>query len=254
MKSSSQDNTRRLEAPPLSSELLNPSQLAAFSARIGEIADQIIQQRLDSRGKSNTPTAPTPSTTSPPKTRRGRPPKRIPNPFFGFLGPSAGYNRYPFFAQDIVEGIARFNWQDRKEDDEKGGSSKPLSVRSMMVILERLEELTTIGVAEVIGTKARQAQRYVRALAFAIPFLMRSRPKRLIYEMDLPGDELANAAYIEELRQKWGHPEEFSPPPPEDLTRLRKDLGEDAFDPDRGINAAYLSKRLSDGHHLATAA
>jgi hypothetical protein len=123
-----------------------------------------------------------------------------------------------------------------------------------MMVLERLEEVTTEAVARVLGTKDRQAQRYVKAVELAIPYLLRSRPERLIFEMDLLEDELANAAYLKKVWPDLGPLEELSPPSAEDLAKLRQDLGEDAFDPDRGINAAYLKKKAPDDHHLATAA
>lgn len=222
--------------------LLSPSQLAALSARVGANADRIIQERRVKSGQSASKTEKERSAKTATTTKRGRPAKRIINHFAGLIGPTTAYGRYPYFAQEIVEGIARLDWHDRPIG--KGGSPKPLSVRSLMVILEEAEEVTTERVAEIIGTKKRQAQRYVKAIELAMPFLMKSRPKRLIFEMELPEDEFVNAAYRQKLRETCLELQDDLPPPtPEDLAILRRDLGEDAFAPDRGINAAYSKKK-----------
>lgn len=232
-------------APP--DQMLSAAQLAALSARVGANADRAIQTFLAKSGQPAPRVKQQPAKPSK-TTRRGRPAKRIANHFCGLIGPTTTYGRYPFFVQDIIEGIARINWHDRSTD--KGGSSKPLSVRSLMVIMETVEEVTADSVAAIIGTKTRQAQRYVKAIELAMPFLMKSRPKRLVFEMDLPEDEFVNAAYRQKLRETYPEPLDDVPPTTfEELAQLRRDLGEDAFDPDRGINAAYYKKDAPIGDH-----
>lgn len=218
--------------------LMTPSQIAELSARIEANADLWIQCNRQTKATTSNSSKPTPSKTS---TRSaGRPAKRIQNPLCGFIGPKTEYGRYPYFSQEIVEGIARLDWHDRPIG--KGGSSKPLSVRSMMMILESLETITTEGVAAVIGTKERQAQRYVKAIELAISFLMKSRPKRLVFDMDLPEDEFVNAAYSRQLQDKpWELEAEMGPASAEDIAILRRDLGDDAFQ-DWVINAAYYEE------------
>lgn len=236
--------TKEIASPD---QMLSAAQIAALSARVGANADRAIQTFL---AKSGQPAPIVKKQLAKPAktTRRGRPAKQIVNHFCGLIGPTTTYGRYPFFVQDIIEGIARLNWHDRSTD--KGGSSKPLSVRSLMVILESVEEVTADSVAAIIGTKTRQAQRYVKAIELAMPFLMKSRPKRLVFEMDLPEDEFVNAIYRQKLRETCLELLDDLPPPSlEDLAKLRQDLGEDAFYPDRGINAAYYKKDAPIGDH-----
>ena len=224
-------------------EMLTSEQLAELSGRIGAHVDRLIEQHQRTQKKPALQAEKQAKTSKQnPFERRGRPAKRIANPFYGLIGTNTGYGRYPFFAQEIIEGIARLDWHDRPIG--KGGSSKPLSVHSLMVILGEVEEVTVERVAAITGTRTRQAQRYVKAIELAIPFLMRSRPKRLVFEMGLPEDEFVNAAYRRKLRETYPEPlDELPPPTPEDLAKLRLDLGEDAFVPDQGINAAYSEQR-----------
>jgi|GEM_PF-2071404 len=228
-------------------QMLSAAQIAALSARIGANADRAIQTFLAKSGQPAPRVKKQPA--KPPKTtRRGRPAKRILNPFCELLGPTTAYGRYPFFTQEIIEGIARLDWHDRPIG--MGGSSKPLSVRSLMVILETAEEVTADNVAAIIGTQTRQAQRYVKAIELAMPFLMKSRPKSLVFAMDLPEDEFVNAAYRQKLRETFPEPHDEIPPTYEELAILSRDLGADAFHPDRGINAAYYKKDNHLKDHL----
>lgn len=240
--------TERSQVLQIAPKMLTPTQLAKLSKRLGANADRLIERRVrGGRKLASKPAAPVQACSKNPFKTRGRPAKRLANPFCGLIGPSTDYGRYPFFALEVVEGIARLDWHDRPLGS--GGSSKPLSVRYLMVILETLEEITAEQVAILIGTKLRQAQRYVKALELALPFLMKSRPRRLVFEMNLPQDEFANAAYRLKLREAHSEPlYVLSLPTEEDLAKLRSDLGEDAFSPGQGINAAYLKPETSIDH------
>lgn len=227
--------------------LLTPFELDALSARVAANADRLIQEHQETQTERSMKQSAVPKTK--PAGQRGRPAKRITNPFCNLIGPATGYGRYPYFTQEIIEGIARLDWHDRPIG--KGGSSKPLSVRSLMVILTEVEEVTTESVAAITGTKARHAQRYVKAIELAMPFLLKSRPKLLVYEMNLPGDEFVNAAYRKEIRETYLELlDDIPPPSQEDLAILRRDLGEDAFDPDHRINAAYFIEEAPNGDHV----
>ncbi|WP_148049365.1 hypothetical protein [Pseudomonas sp. AF76] len=223
-------------------EMLSPHQVYELAQRIAANADQLIEDHVASLKRHATDVSTMPKAPAKnPNERRGRPAKRICNPFFNLIGPTTIHGRYPYFAQEIMEGVARLDWHDRPIG--KGGSSKPLSVRRLMLILESLEDVNAKDVAEVIGTQVRQAQRYVKAIELAMPFLMKSRPARLIFDMDLPQDEVANSEYQRKLNESntWAD-DDLTPPSYEDLKKLRQDLGEDAFDPDHVIYAAYLKK------------
>ena len=101
--------------------LLSPAKVEAMHARFEANATQWLARN-----------APTIKTIEPrqPESGLGRKPKSIVNPFYGFIGCTTHRGRYPVFAMDIIEGIARFDWHDR--DLDVGGKSMPLSVRSLM--------------------------------------------------------------------------------------------------------------------------
>lgn len=158
--------------------MLTPAELFELDKRIGARTDRWMATHF---GRKMVPK--TPVTKAEPKTsNRGRKSKAIKNPFFTYIGPATSYCRYPGFAQDIAEGIARLDWHARPI--ETGGKSMPLSVRKCFVILEALAEVTTAGVQDLFSFSQSQAQRYVKAIELAIPYMMKSRPSRLIDEMD----------------------------------------------------------------------
>ena len=231
-------------------ELLTPTQLKVLSERIKGNADLLIElHRLSKCELTTSNVTPATAIQANPGQGRGRPAKCIINPFCGLIGPTTGYGRYPYFAQEIIEGIARLDWHGRPIS--KGGSSKPLSVRHLMDILANLEEITTDAVSAITRTKQRQSQRYVKAIELAMPYLMRARPSRLVYQMGMPEDELANAVYRNRLREAHLDLQDDLPPPrQEELAKLRQDLGEDAFDLGRLINAAYSKQKTPIDHHL----
>ena len=118
--------------------LLTPEQLVELDRRIGARADALIAVRQRAKPQTLTKT-----------TNRGRPSKSIHNPFFSFIGYGTSYERYPQFAMDIVEGIARLDWHDRAIGS--SGKSMPLSVRNLMVTLESLPAVSTAAVGELLG-------------------------------------------------------------------------------------------------------
>lgn len=147
------------------------------------------------------------------KRGRGRPSKIIANTFYGFIGPTTGYGRYPFFAMDILEGIARLDWHDRPIGS--GGSSKSLSVRRLVDILADLESISAASVMGQYGLGLRNAQRYVKAIELAMPYLLKGRPEELIHEMQY--------GFLKTSRvSEWE--DEAEPPTPEALAKLHYDL------------------------------
>ncbi|WP_347903886.1 hypothetical protein [Pseudomonas purpurea] len=187
--------------------MLTPAELFELDKRIGARTDRWIADHMKGRRRATPRTVPK---DSPTVSNRGRKPKTIKNPFFTFIGPTA-YGRYPGFAQDIVEGIARLDWHARPIDT--GGKSMPLSVRKCFVILEALDEVTTAGVQELFSYSQSQAQRYMKAIELAIPFMMQARPPSLI--ADINGDYLPGA-------NPWA--DELVIPTPDVLVKLHYDL------------------------------
>lgn len=148
------------------------------------------------------------------KRGRGRPAKTITNLFHGFIGPTTDYGQYPPFAMDILEGIARLDWHDRPIGS--GGSSKPLSAKRLVAILAELEVVSAVTVMTQYRLGLRQAQRYVKAIELAMPYLLKSRPEELSQLMRygfLKGPIRAN---------QWD--DQLDTPSPEALARLQHDL------------------------------
>jgi len=187
--------------------MLTPDELFELDKRIGARTDRLIAIHI-----ARSEISPRPLTKAAPKTsNRGRKPKVIKNPFFTYLGPTTVYGRYPGFAQDVVEGVARLDWHARPIDT--GGKSMPLSVRKCFVILEALDELTTAGVQALFSYSQSQAQRYMKAIELVIPFMIQARPPSLVAEMN--GDYLPGV-------NPWA--DELAIPPPDVLSKLHYDL------------------------------
>ena len=153
--------------------LLSPAELEALNARISANADQwLTDHALKTKSKAERK----------PKSHRGRKPKMIENPFYGFIGCTTHWGRYPVFAESIIEGVARLDWHDRP--DGKGGKSMPLSVRNLAVALECLPAITNEAVGDLLQLRERHARRYVKAIELIVPWMMKSRPSFLLNEME----------------------------------------------------------------------
>ncbi|MGE6793061.1 hypothetical protein ACQKFS_13690 [Pseudomonas guineae] len=149
-----------------------------------------------------------------PKRGRGRPTKIITNLFNGFIGPTTDYGQYPAFAMDILEGIARLDWHDRPIGS--GGSSKPLSVKRLVAILAECESVSAAIVTAKFRLGLRQAQRYVKAIELAMPYLLKSRPDDLSHEM--------RYGFLKETASASEWTDQLQAPDPETLAKLHYDL------------------------------
>lgn len=149
-----------------------------------------------------------------PKRGRGRPTKIVVNLFHGFIGPHTFWGQYPKFAMDILEGIARLDWHDRGIG--VGGSSKPLSVKRLVAILAELEVVSAATVTDQYRLGLRQAQRYVKAIELAMPFLLKSRPDGLSHEM--------RYGFLKDSTRPSEWEDQLQPPSAEDLAKLHHDL------------------------------
>lgn len=154
----------------MSTTLLTPEQLAELDQRIEARANTLIAARTKAAPKSIEK-----------NTNRGRPAKSICNPFFSVIGHGTTYERYPPFAMDIIEGIARLDWHDRPVG--VGGKSMPLSVRNLAVILESLPIVSAATVGEFLRVEVRHSQRYVKAISLILPYMLKARPQMLVEEM-----------------------------------------------------------------------
>ena len=203
--------------------LLSPAELEEISARFEASAIQWL--------KENAPTAKA-TTTRKPKSGLGRKPKSIVNPFYGFIGCTTHRGRYPVFAMDIIEGIARLDWHDR--DIDVGGKSMPLSVRNLVLILESLSIVTNEVVEDLLQLGERHARRYVKAIELIMPWMMKSRPQDLINEME--GIE------PEPKASEWDDGDNLPKPSAEELEKLHYDMR---------TFTQYKSAEKNDNQHAA---
>lgn len=198
-------NTNDTAIPLPTFDLLSPAELEALNARIAANADQWL---IDHAPKTKT------AAPRKPKTERGRKPKIIVNPFYEFIGCTTYWGRYPVFALDIIEGIARLDWHDRPIS--AGDKSMPLSVRNIAVIIESLPIVTNEAVEDLLQLGARHARRYVKAIELILPWMMKSRPQSLLNEME--------AIEPEPKACEWEDWDDVSAPSAEELAKLHHDL------------------------------
>lgn len=190
---------------PATPELLSPAELEALNTRFAANAKKWLIEN-----------APAPKTVSQRnlKNASGRKPKAIENPFYMYIGCMTDWGRYPVFALDIIEGIARLDWHGRAIG--VGGKSTPLSVRRLAVILESLPVVTTDSVMDLLPLETRHASRYVKAMELIIPRMMECRPETLRNEME--GIE------PEPKPCEWEDLDTLSAPSAEELAKLHYDL------------------------------
>lgn len=190
---------------PATPELLSPAELEALNTRFAANAKKWLIEN-----------APAPKTVSQRNLKNvsGRKPKAIENPFYMYIGCMTVWGRYPVFALDIIEGIARLDWHGRAIG--VGGKSTPLSVRRLAVILESLPVVTTDSVMDLLPLEARHASRYVKAMELIIPRMMECRPETLRNEME--GIE------PEPKPCEWEDLDTLSAPSAEELAKLHYDL------------------------------
>lgn len=190
---------------PTDTNLLSATELHALDARIADSANQWLIK--------NTPTfhARLPRKQ---KNTTGPKPKVIINPFYGFIGAMTSWERYPRFAMDIIEGIARLDWHDRSKG--AGGKSMPLSVHNLALILESLPTVTNESIEDLLELKERHARRYLTAIKLIIPRMMKSRPSALLDYM-----EGINSA---QKTHDWEDSDDASTPSTEVLAKLHYDL------------------------------
>lgn len=185
--------------------LLSQAELEALNARLSANADKWLADNAPkTKSKAERKT----------KSNRGRKPKMIENPFYGFIGCTTHWGRYPVFAESIIEGVARLDWHDRP--DGKGGKSMPLSVRNLAVILERLPVFSNEIVEDLLQLGERQARRYFKAILLIVASMVESRPQSLLNEME--GIE------PEPKPCEWEDWDDACAPSAEDLAKLHYDL------------------------------
>jgi hypothetical protein len=155
-------------------KLLTVAELSALDIRLAANAERWLEKNLPiTKSKS----------TRKPKTNRGPKPKVLQNPFFGFIGRTTVWGRYPVFALDVMEGVIRLEWHNRVEG--VGGKSTPLALSRIILILESLPLVSNEKVEDLLQLGERHARRYFKAIEIILPAMMAARPKSLIEEMEL---------------------------------------------------------------------
>ncbi|WP_259698378.1 helix-turn-helix domain-containing protein [Pseudomonas fluorescens] len=190
-------------------ELLTAEELSAMSARIGANADQWLTDNAPVFSINN---------ERKPKANRGPKPGVLVNPFYRFIGCTTEAGRYPDFALDVIEGIARLDQHHR--DEGVGGKSMPLSVRNIALILESLPVITNESVEDFLQLKESHARRYFKAVSMIVPRMMECRPSSLIDEMN--GNEFASVEVDTGIQ--WDDMGDMCKPSAEDLAKLHYDL------------------------------
>lgn len=150
-----------------------------------EIPTELIQlhERLEERtrkleAKANRLTSKA-SQESKANQKRGRKPRTLLNPLAGFLSyyrlhsSAELYNGYPIWLDDVLQGISRLDWY---RPDER---SIPLSVKSLLRILDALPVISTDNIAALLLVEERQARRYLKAVELAMPFLLKGIPESM---------------------------------------------------------------------------
>lgn len=194
---------------PTDTRLLSVKELHALDSRIATNADRWLIKQI--------PTAEEPRKQ---KSTRGTKPNSIANPFYGFIGWGTSWGRYPKFAMDIIEGIARLDWHDRPIDSDS--KSTPLSVRNLATILEYLPLIHNEAIEDFLHLKPRHARRYFKAVKLIIPWMMKSRPSSLTHEMN--GILSESVAAPTTQTHDWEDCDDANPPEPEVLEKLNYDL------------------------------
>lgn len=192
-------------SPPHSTELFSRPELEELESRISANADKWLVDNF-----------PSSRIVSPrqPKSTRGRKPNVIHNPFYSLIGHWTYWGRYPVFALDIIEGVARLDWHDRPIG--VGGKSMPLAVRNLAFILENLPVVSNEAVEDLLQLSERHARRYVKAIGIIIPRMMENRPQSLKDEM--------NGVEPERSACEWLDQDELSIPGLNELEKLHHDL------------------------------
>lgn len=104
----------------------------------------------------------------------GRKPIMLTNTVIEYIGKTTPYGLYPYWALDIIEGVARLDWDSKPSDSPLKNS--PLSVNKLCIILSSMEEITTKGISLSFGMKERHARRYMQACKLMMPYLEKSVP------------------------------------------------------------------------------
>lgn len=155
-------------------EKLSQEELNRLDKAIGSHADKLISAHYKSlKNKPRIEDVEEPKTSN-----AGRKPTMLTNTVVEYIGKTTPYGLYPYWALDIIEGVARLDWDSKPSDSPL--KSSPLSVRSLCTLLATFDELSTDTIEKFLGIGKRHAQRYLKACSLMMPHLERSTPKKSV--------------------------------------------------------------------------
>lgn len=105
------------------------------------------------------------------KSGSGRKPKVVQNAFvreFREIG-CYGLSLLGAHTENILVGVCRVNWY-RKE-----GEQRPLSLRKLVYVLGKFDEVTYAKISWLLDVEKRQAQRYLKAAELALEFINKDK-------------------------------------------------------------------------------
>lgn len=106
----------------------------------------------------------------------GRKPTMLTNTVVEYIGKTTPYGLYPYWALDIIEGVARLDWDSKPSDSPL--KSSPLSVNKLCIIMSSMEDISTKEISTAFGMKERHARRYMQACKLMMPYLEKSVPAK----------------------------------------------------------------------------
>lgn len=109
--------------------------------------------------------------------KSGRKPAMLTNTVIDYIGKNTIYGLYAPWALDIIEGVARLDWDSKPSDSPL--KSSPLSVRKLCLILSSQEEISTKEICSSFDMKERHARRYMQACKLMMPYLEKSIPNEV---------------------------------------------------------------------------
>lgn len=156
------------DRPPLSN-----SEVMRLEKAISKNADKLISDHYKSLKRK-----PVIEETEQPKlTKLGRKPAMLSNIVIDYIGKTTIYGLYPYWALDIIEGVARLDWDSKPADSHL--KSSPLSVKKLCLILSSQEEINTKEISLSFDIQERHARRYMQACKLMMPYLERSIPNKV---------------------------------------------------------------------------
>lgn len=153
-------------------KLLSPEEIKRLDKVFSKNADKLIANHYKSLSRKAALEVVTEDIN-----KLGRKPMMLTNTVIDYIGKTSTYGLYPVWALDIIEGVARLDWDSKPTDSPL--KSSMLSVKNLCLILSSCEEISTKRISLALDMKERHAQRYLKACRLMMPYLEKSIPKKV---------------------------------------------------------------------------